>query len=760
MLTPEVESAIQSALRTATERQQAFVTVELLLQALLQEQVTVDALASAGAEVQKLIEELDEWIAAQPWPRSEHNPKVTRALQRVIERAATNAYASERNRVEGVHIVVSMFAEEDSHAVYFLKRADLTRLKLVSWLARRDRSSGAGAPSGRGASESDGEAEESKGALDTWAQDLLEMARAGRFDRLVGRTRELDRTVRVLCRRRRNNPVYVGDPGVGKTAIAEGLAQRIVAGEVPEQLRDARMFSLDLGALLAGTRYRGDMEERLKAVLEELAAIDNAILFIDEIHMIIGAGATTDSTVDMSNLLKPALSNGTLRCIGATTFEEYRGRFEKDRAFARRFQRIDVAEPSLEESIEILEGLGPVYEAFHNVTYTPEALHEAVHLSSRYLHERRLPDKAIDLLDEAGADRAVSGSAEREITGSDIRDLVARVARIPSTEVKVDDRDRLRRLRTDLLENVFGQDEAIDRVANAILLSRSGLSQPTKPIGSFLFTGPTGVGKTEVARQLAATLGVELIRFDMSEYMERHTVSRLIGAPPGYVGFDQGGLLTEAINKNPHAVLLLDEIEKAHPDVFNLLLQVMDHGKLTDNNGRSADFRNVILIMTSNVGAQALQANVIGFSGGRHDAEADRLYEQMFSPEFRNRLDARVRFAPLRPEAMARIVEKFLSELRAQLAEKKVTVELTPAALEALARWGYDPLMGARPLQRVILDKLRMPLSEAILFGDLADSGGEAHIDWDGESDTLVIEASPAAPVASPPRALPAPADA
>ena len=736
MLSEEVQSALRTALTLAADRRIPYVTVEFVLQALLLDERMRAQLRSAGLLVDQAREELDGWIEEQLQQgslgrASGHPPKLTQGLQRVLDRAVHNALSSERNRVEGVHIVAAMYDEEQSFAAYCLEKHRLSRLRLLHWISHGRRVDALPASRGQAArhNQEPTEHNEAQGALARYTSDLTAMAADGKFDALIGRELELDRAVRVLCRRRRNNPLFVGDPGVGKSALAEGLAKKIVDGAIPPQLKGARVFSLDVGALLAGTRYRGDMEERLKDVLDELDSIDKSILFIDEIHMIVGAGATGESTVDLSNLLKPSLASGKLRCMGATTFHEFRAKIERDPAFSRRFQRIDVPEPSIEEAEAIVEGIHAAYASFHQVTYTPEALRESVRLSARYLHDRRLPDKAIDLLDEAGADRAVAQDGRTCVDANDMRNLVARIARIPSTALHEDERSRLRRLREDLAATVFGQDAAIEQVVQAILLARSGLGPTDRPIGSFLFTGPTGVGKTEVARQLATTLGVPLLRFDMSEYMERHSVSRLIGAPPGYVGFDQGGVLTDAVTKNPHAVLLLDEMEKAHPDVFHLFLQIMDHGTLTDHNGRSADFRNVIVIMTSNVGAQALQSNTIGFGSTANLAEEDRVYLSTFSPEFRNRLDARVRFAPLQPAAMGRIVDKFIGELSVQLAERNARIALSDGARGYLAAKGYDPKMGARPLRRLIQEEIRAPLSQALLFGALSEGGGLATID-------------------------------
>jgi ATP-dependent Clp protease ATP-binding subunit ClpA len=644
--------------------------------------------------------------------------------------------SSGRDEVTGANVLVALFSERESHAVYFLQLQDMTRLDAVNFISHgiakapgrtTQRPAQGAAPPPEG---NEGEREEkprgrNQDALSTYCVNLNKKATAGKIDPLIGRDSEIERTIQILCRRTKNNPLYVGDPGVGKTAIAEGLAKRIVEGDVPEVLAKSTIFALDMGALLAGTRYRGDFEERLKAVVTELENQPGAVLFIDEIHTVIGAGATSGGAMDASNLLKPALASGSLRCIGSTTYKEFRNYFEKDRALVRRFQKIDVNEPSLEDTIKILKGLKTNYERHHKVRYTDEAIRGAVELAAKYINDRKLPDKAIDVIDEVGASRMLVPEAKRRktVTLRDVEEMVAKIARIPPKSVSADDKETLRNLERDLKSMVFGQDKAIEALSAAIKLSRAGLREAEKPIGNYLFSGPTGVGKTEVARQLAATLGIELIRFDMSEYMERHSVSRLIGAPPGYVGFDQGGLLTDAVDQHPHAVLLLDEIEKAHQDLFNILLQVMDHGKLTDHNGKTVDFRNVILIMTTNAGASDMAKEAIGFGSTVREGEDEEAIKKMFTPEFRNRLDATIGFAGLTQEIVGRVVEKFVMQLEAQLADRNVTIELSSAAKEWLAERGYDRLYGARPLARVIQEYIKKPLAEELLFGRLAKGG-------------------------------------
>ncbi|MCB9642781.1 MAG: ATP-dependent Clp protease ATP-binding subunit ClpA [Myxococcales bacterium] len=746
MLSKSAEHAIQSALNDAYERRHEYATVEHLVYALCFDEETVKVIKHCGADIEKLREKLDRFLdgALEKLPKSyDFDPQPSLGFQRVVQRAAMHTLGAGKEEVKGYNLLVAVYREEDSQAVYFLKQAGVDRLDVVSYISHGVSKISGSDPTAPGRLERMGisDMDEEEGVegdpLEAFCTDLTKEAREGRLDALIGRDKELTRTIHILCRRRKNNPLYVGESGVGKTAMAEGLALRIIEGKVPKLLRDAELFSLDMGALLAGTRYRGDFENRLKAVLKSLEQKDNAVLFIDEIHTIVGAGATSGGSMDASNLLKPALQSGKLRCIGSTTYKEFRSYFEKDRALTRRFQKIDIHEPTEEDCLAILKGLKPRYEEFHGVIYDDAAIEAAVKLSSRYIHDRHLPDKAIDLIDEAAAGLKLETSdADPDkvpmphVTEQLIEETVARMAQIPPKQVSVDDKESLRGLEPDLKKVVFGQDKAIEQVTMAIKMSRAGLREPEKPIGSFLFTGPTGVGKTEVAKQLAKTLGINFLRFDMSEYMERHAVSRLIGAPPGYVGFDQGGLLTDAITKTPHTVLLLDEIEKAHPDLFNILLQVMDHGKLTDNNGKPADFRHVILIMTSNVGAREMAQRRIGF-GDVSNMSADKsAYERLFAPEFRNRLDGRIAFAPLQMEHMERIVEKFIKQLDAQLVEKQVTLSTTPEARAWLGKKGYDPSMGARPLARVIQDEVKKPLTEEILFGAL-EKGGHAVIDLD-----------------------------
>ena len=729
-LAQEVQIAIEFALTNARQRRHEFAGVEHLLLGLLMDTSTTRMLKRLGGKVEKLRDELDTWLENEVEPVPTEfltEPEASIGFRTVISRAASHVQGAGKDTVEPHNLLVAIFAEQDSFAVYFLETHGITRLKIVE-----DISHGAGRrkqlPGPDGDPRAEATAEEEEGVADNplaaYTTNLNEEAREGRIDTLIGRELEIERAIRVLARRRKNNPVFVGESGVGKTAIVEGLALLIHRGQVPAALKNATIYSLDMGALIAGTRYRGDFEERLKAVVDAIEGEEGAILFIDEIHTIIGAGAVSGGAMDASNLLKPSLSAGKLRCIGSTTYKDFRSHFEKDRALLRRFQKIDVDEPSREDAVAILAGLKKTYESFHGVTYLDDAITAAVDLSMRHLHDRRLPDKAIDLIDEAGADQKLGPQPKAPISSSEIQSLIAKIARIPSAEMTLSDRDRLKSLEADLRSAVFGQDDAITEVVSAVKLARAGLGHPEKPTGCFLFTGPTGVGKTEIARQLAATLGVELVRFDMSEYMERHSVSRLIGAPPGYVGFDQGGLLTDAVTKDPHCVVLLDEIEKAHPDVYNLLLQVMDHGKLTDNNGRLTDFSNVILIMTSNVGARDLQTAVIGFGSEARTGDDEREYKRVFSPEFRNRLDARIRFAPLRPEVMERIVEKFIREIQAQLAARDIALQVNKGAIAALATLGYDPLMGARPLARVISEQIKKPISEEVLFGKLEHGGG------------------------------------
>jgi ATP-dependent Clp protease ATP-binding subunit ClpA len=742
---PEVEVAFGLATREAQRRGHEFVTVEHLLYALLFDPGTAKIVAHAGGDVAKLKTRIERFFEDELESIESEgvygSPTLSLGFQRVVSRAAFHVQTSGKQRLEGGNLLVAMFAERDSQAVSILAEHDVTRLDVVSYLShgvsklddgaglandeREEASSAEAGPRGASAEGDDG-APKPKDPLRAFATNLNEEAQAGRIDPLVGRDDEVLRTIHVLSRRRKNNPLLVGDAGVGKTAIVEGLARRIVEGNVPGPIKTAVIFALDMGALVAGTRYRGDFEARLKAVLKALADKPNAILFIDELHTIMGAGAGS-GTMDASNLLKPALASGKLRCIGATTFEEMRGHLEKDSALARRFQKIEIGEPSVDDTRKILEGLRARYEEHHGVTYAPEALDACAQLSSRYLRDKKLPDKAFDLLDEAGAAAKLAHGPGHHVTERDVEAIVAKMAQIPPKQVSLDDRSALKNLESDLGRVVYGQQAAVRAVTSAIKLSRAGLRSPEKPIGSFLFTGPTGVGKTELAKQLAKSLGIAFLRFDMSEYQERHTVSRLIGAPPGYVGYDRGGLLTEAVAKTPHAVLLLDEIEKAHPDIFQVLLQVMDHGTLTDNNGKKADFRHVVLIMTSNVGARDLQQTRVGFGDRGQVGDDDRAFKNLFSPEFRNRLDARVRFAPLDRSVMGNIVDKFVRELVALLADRSVAIELDDEARAYLADKGYDPLMGARPLARVIEDELKAKLTDEILFGAL-ERGGTAFV--------------------------------
>jgi ATP-dependent Clp protease ATP-binding subunit ClpA len=733
MLSSNLEQSLHRALAYANERRHDYATLEHLLLSLTEDQDAVAVMRACGVDIDRIRAELIDYIDNELddlIDESGEEAKPTAGFQRVLQRAAIHVQSSGREEVTGANVLVAMFAERESHAVFFLQEQDMTRYDAVNYISH-----GIAKVPGKSESRSVHGAEEETGgenvvkqgkeALSSYCVDLNEKAKKGRIDPLIGRADEVERTIQILCRRQKNNPLYVGEPGVGKTAIAEGLARRIVHEEVPEVLRDATIYALDMGALLAGTRYRGDFEERLKAVLSELDAMPGAVLFIDEIHTVIGAGATSGGSMDASNLLKPALASGTLRCIGSTTYKEFRNYFEKDRALVRRFQKIDINEPSLEDTVKILRGLKPYYEEHHKVRYTAESIRSAVELSSRYINDRKLPDKAIDVLDEVGAAQMLLPPSKRKkmINVRDVEAIVAKIARIPPKNVSRDDRQTLETLDRDLKRMVYGQDEAIAALSAAIKLARAGLREPEKPIGSYLFSGPTGVGKTEVARQLALTLGVELIRFDMSEYMERHSISRLIGAPPGYVGFDQGGLLTDAIDQHPYAVLLLDEIEKAHPDLFNVLLQVMDHGKLTDHNGKSVDFRNVILIMTTNAGAADLAKPAIGFERSERIGDDTEAIERMFTPEFRNRLDATIGFKALGPEIVEKVVDKFIMQLEEQLADRNVTIELTPEARKWLATRGYDPKFGARPLARLIQDQVKKPLAEELLFGKLEKGG-------------------------------------
>ncbi|GAN53010.1 ATP-dependent Clp protease ATP-binding subunit ClpA [Tanticharoenia sakaeratensis] len=737
MLSRTLEQTLHRALTMAGERRHEYATLEHLLLALTEDSDATTVFKACGVDLDKLRADLtdflDKDLAGLAADRP-NEPKPTAAFQRVIQRAAIHVQSTGRDEVTGANVLVALFAERESHAVYFLQLQDMTRLDAVNFIshgiakapdkARSRPTASKDAPEGE-REERGGKTQKNQEALSTYCVNLNRRAEEGKIDPLIGRDSEIERTIQILCRRTKNNPLYVGDPGVGKTAIAEGLAKRIVEGDVPEVLLKSTIYALDMGSLLAGTRYRGDFEERLKAVVSELDANPGGILFIDEIHTVIGAGATSGGAMDASNLLKPALAAGTLRCIGSTTYKEFRQHFEKDRALVRRFQKIDVPEPSVEDAVKILRGLKVNYERHHKVRYTEEALRGAVELAAKYIHDRKLPDKAIDVIDEVGASRMLLAENKRRktVTLKDVEDIVAKIARIPPKSVSSDDRETLRHLSRDLKNMVYGQDKAIEALTAAIKLSRAGLRDAEKPIGNYLFSGPTGVGKTEVAKQLASTLGIELIRFDMSEYMERHSISRLIGAPPGYVGFDQGGLLTDAIDQHPHAVLLLDEIEKAHPDLYNVLLQVMDHGRLTDHNGKIVDFRNVVLIMTTNAGAADLSKEAVGFGRTERTGEDEDAIKRTFTPEFRNRLDAVIPFANLTPEIVGRVVEKFVLQLEAQLADRHVTIEISSAAKEWLAERGYDRLYGARPLGRVIQEHIKKPLAEELLFGRLANGG-------------------------------------
>jgi len=747
VLSQELEFSLNSAFRDARARRHEYVTVEHLLAALLDNPSAAQVLRACGGNIddlrKNLVSFLDENVPALP-SESDAEAQPTVGFQRVIQRAVLHVQGVGKKEVTGANVLVAMFGEKDSHAVYFLHKQSISRFDVVNFISHGiskvpDENQGE-LPAPEEAEE--GAPATERSPLDVFTVDLNEQARLGKIDPLIGRDNEITRTIQVLCRRRKNNPLFVGEAGVGKTAIAEGLAKKIVDGEVPSVLADSTIYSLDMGALLAGTKYRGDFEKRLKAVLSAMKKQEGAILFIDEIHTIIGAGAASGGAMDASNLLKPALGSGELKCIGSTTYQEYRGIFEKDRALSRRFQKIDVTEPSVEEAVEILRGLRSRFEEHHGIRYTQQALRSAVELSSRYINDRHLPDKAIDVIDEAGASIHLLPESRRKKTigVGDIENIVARIARIPPKSVSSTDREALRTLDRDLKLVVFGQDQAIDALATSIKLSRSGLGEPEKPIGSYLFAGPTGVGKTEVTRQLASILGVELIRFDMSEYMERHTVSRLIGAPPGYVGFDQGGLLTDAVNKHPHAVLLLDEIEKAHPEVFNLLLQVMDHGTLTDNNGKKADFRNVIIVMTTNAGAEKINRSSMGFKTQVHVGDEMQEINRLFSPEFRNRLDAIIGFKPLDEHTIEHVVDKFIIELESQLDDRKVTIDVDRDARKWLAQHGYDPAMGARPMARLIQEKIKRPLADELLFGKLAH-GGAVRISLKDDDLEFSIEA-------------------
>ena len=748
MIAQELEVSLHMAFVEARQQRHEFITVEHLLLALLDNPSAAEVLRACAANIEDLRKSLTGFIKENTptvGGTEEVDTQPTLGFQRVIQRAIMHVQStgSGKKEVTGANVLVAIFGEKDSHAVYYLHQQGVTRLDVVNYIAHGIKKSDPPEPTKSNESNAESEKEEAadgKGSpLDQFTQNLNQLARDGKIDPLIGREAEVERVIQVLCRRRKNNPLLVGEAGVGKTAIAEGLAWRITQNDVPEVLAPCTVYALDMGALLAGTKYRGDFEQRLKGVLKALKDQPQAILFIDEIHTLIGAGAASGGTLDASNLLKPALSTGAMKCIGATTFTEYRGIFEKDAALSRRFQKIDVVEPTVEQTIEILKGLKTRFEDHHSVKYALGALQAAAELSAKFINDRHLPDKAIDVIDEAGAAQRILPLAKRKktITKAEVEEIVAKIARIPPASVSSDDRGKLKSLERDLKSVVFGQDQAIEALAAAIKMARSGLGKPDKPIGSFLFSGPTGVGKTEVAKQLAYILGIELIRFDMSEYMERHAVSRLIGAPPGYVGFDQGGLLTEAVTKKPHCVLLMDEIEKAHPDVFNVLLQVMDHGTLTDNNGRKADFRNVIIVMTTNAGAETMNRAAIGFTNSRERGDEMADIKRLFTPEFRNRLDAIVSFRSLDEEIILRVVDKFLLQLEGQLAEKKVEVTFTDGLRKHLAKKGFDPLMGARPMQRLIQDMIRRALADELLFGRLVD-GGRLTVDIDDRGEVLL----------------------
>jgi ATP-dependent Clp protease ATP-binding subunit ClpA len=755
MIAQELEVSLHMAFVEARQQRHEFITVEHLLLALLDNPSAAEVLRACSANIDDLRKALSNFIkdnTPQVAGTDEVDTQPTLGFQRVIQRAIMHVQSTGNGKKEvtGANVLVAIFGEKDSHAVYYLHQQGVTRLDVVNFIAHGIRKSDPPEPT-KSSDSSAPEAEETTTSeknekaspLEQFTQNLNQAAKDGKIDPLIGRDYEVERTIQILCRRRKNNPLLVGEAGVGKTAIAEGLAWRITQGDVPEILSEATVYSLDMGALLAGTKYRGDFEQRLKAVLKSLQSKQNAVLFIDEIHTLIGAGAASGGTLDASNLLKPALSSGQLKCIGATTFTEYRGIFEKDAALSRRFQKIDVVEPTVSETVDILKGLKSRFEEHHNVKYANAALQAAAELSAKYINDRHLPDKAIDVIDEAGAAQRILVPSKRKKTigKTEIEDIVAKIARIPPANVSHDDRGKLQSIERDLKSVVFGQDKALEVLASAVKMARSGLGKQDKPIGSFLFSGPTGVGKTEAAKQLAYIMGIELIRFDMSEYMERHAVSRLIGAPPGYVGFDQGGLLTEAVTKKPHSVLLLDEIEKAHPDIFNVLLQVMDHGTLTDNNGRKADFRNVIIIMTTNAGAETMNKATIGFTNPRQAGDEMADIKRLFTPEFRNRLDAIVSFKPLDEQIILRVVDKFLLQLEQQLAEKKVEVTFTDNLRKFLAKKGFDPLMGARPMQRLIQDTIRKALADELLFGRLTE-GGRLNVDLD-DKDEVQLDIQP-----------------
>jgi len=762
-LSRSLEQALHRAIKLASDHHHEYATLEHLLLALIDDPDAVQVLKACNVDSEVLRLALRKYVDEELMTlviEDGEDAKPTAGFQRVVNRAVLHVQNSGRDEVTGANVLVALFTERESHAVYFLQEQNMTRLDAVSYISHgiAKRPGMTQQKPVRGAEEEEeGEKTAKQGteALEAYCVNLNEKAKAGRIDPLIGRDAEVERTIQILCRRQKNNPLFVGDPGVGKTAIAEGLARKIIKHDVPEVLRDSTIYALDMGALIAGTRYRGDFEERLKSVVKELEAIKGAILFIDEIHTVIGAGATSGGAMDASNLLKPALQAGILRCIGSTTYKEYRQYFEKDRALVRRFQKIDVAEPSVPDTIKIMKGLKPYYEEYHKVRYTADAIKAAVELAAKYINDRKLPDKAIDVIDEVGASQMLLPESRRKkvIGVREVEEVIAKMARIPPKSVSKTDAETLRTLEADLRRVVFGQDAAIHALTSAIKLARAGLRQAEKPIGCYLFSGPTGVGKTEVAKQLASVLGVELLRFDMSEYMERHTVSRLIGAPPGYVGFDQGGLLTDGIDQHPHSVLLLDEIEKAHPDLFNILLQVMDHGKLTDHNGKKIDFRNVVLIMTTNAGASDAARESIGFGRGKREGDDEEAIKRLFTPEFRNRLDATIAFAPLGRETIDRVVEKFVLELEAQLTDRDVTFDLTPEATRWLGRKGHDDHFGARPLARVIQDHIKKPLADEILFGKLKH-GGTVRVLLDRDKDELAFEFITDADV---PKALPPP---
>ena len=746
MLSKELEFTLNVAFKQAREKRHEFMTVEHLLLALLDNASAAKVLRACGADIDKLREELSSYLdESTPMlsPRDERETQPTLGFQRVLQRSVFHVQSSGKKEVTGANVLVAIFGERESQAVYFLQKQSINRLDVVNYIShgisKVHDDSEESESINNGAEEEKGSESNSKSPLEAYATNLNQQALVGKIDPLIGRSAEVERTIQILCRRRKNNPLYVGEAGVGKTAIAEGLAKLIVDGDVPEVLNDSTIYSLDMGALLAGTKYRGDFEKRLKGLLAELDKEEGSVLFIDEIHTIIGAGAASGGVMDASNLIKPMLASGELRCIGSTTYQEYRGIFEKDRALARRFQKIDVVEPTVEETIKILKGLKSRFEEHHDVRFNSQALRAAAELADRYINDRHLPDKAIDVIDEAGASlRLLPPSKRKKTIGvNEVEAVIAKMARIPPKTVSTSDRDVLQNLDRNLKMVVYGQDDAIETLAASIKMARSGLRESEKPIGSFLFAGPTGVGKTEVTRQLAIVMGIELIRFDMSEYMERHTVSRLFGAPPGYVGFDQGGLLTEAINKQPHAVLLLDEIEKAHPDVFNLLLQVMDHGTLTDNNGRKADFRNVVLVMTTNAGAEQMTRRSVGFTSQDHTSDSLEIVKRSFSPEFRNRLDAIVQFNHLERSTISSVVDKFVIELEAQLQDKRVTIEITEGARAWLGERGYDKVMGARPMARIIQEKIKRHLAEEVLFGKLERGG---HVKVDVADDELTFD--------------------